>query len=112
MFVAGALLGAGGLVDSVLTTTLFGVVIVKTGEYFGFGNTQEISSPSHKIVPETQKKILEEDECVICMDSKGNLAYIPCGHMGFCEKCIKTTEICPFCRSKPELIAEIFDMRL
>lgn len=39
--------------------------------------------------------------CMICQDEKSDSIVIPCGHMGFCERCIKRWledhKICPIC---------------
>lgn len=34
-------------------------------------------------------KSLEDDSCIICMNGKRTYATIPCGHLKYCEECIK-----------------------
>lgn len=44
-----------------------------------------------------------EAECVICMDAKSEVVFVPCGHMCCCQLCAnKEMECCPMCRSKIE----------
>ena len=49
-------------------------------------------------------KIYEINECVICMDSKTDNVFLPCGHMCTCNECyIKLKKAsnnvkCPMCR--------------
>ena len=66
---------------------------------------------------EEEKKENEQDhvnkkkrpmtECVICMDSNANHAFIPCGHLCICADCLsavipkgKTKGPCPVCRAE------------
>lgn len=39
-----------------------------------------------------------EDECVICMDAKLEMVFVPCGHFITCSSCCKV-ETCPKCRA-------------
>lgn len=53
---------------------------------------------------ETENSILES-ECVICMDAKCEVIFIPCGHMCCCQPCTeseKKIESCPLCRDNIE----------
>lgn len=44
-----------------------------------------------------------EAECVICMDAKSEVVFVPCGHMCCCQSCAsKGMENCPMCRSAIE----------
>lgn len=44
-----------------------------------------------------------ESECVICMDAKSEVVFIPCGHMCCCLKCgYEDVKSCPMCRSTIE----------
>uniref|UniRef100_A0A2H1V5S7 SFRICE_011056 n=1 Tax=Spodoptera frugiperda TaxID=7108 RepID=A0A2H1V5S7_SPOFR len=44
-----------------------------------------------------------EAECVICMDAKSEVVFVPCGHMCCCQPCAsKEMESCPMCRSTIE----------
>jgi hypothetical protein len=42
-----------------------------------------------------------ETECVICIEQKDLMLYIPCGHVGVCGDCDKYLKQrqCPICRS-------------
>ena len=61
-----------------------------------------VKSTNIKIVDliEEIKKYIEP-ECVICMEKKQMMLYIPCGHVGVCIDCdvqLKNRK-CPMCRS-------------
>ncbi|XP_045455438.1 E3 ubiquitin-protein ligase LRSAM1-like isoform X2 [Melitaea cinxia] len=44
-----------------------------------------------------------EGECVICMDEKSEVVFVPCGHMCCCHSCAQNElEGCPMCRTKIE----------
>ncbi|XP_053601104.1 E3 ubiquitin-protein ligase LRSAM1-like [Plodia interpunctella] len=44
-----------------------------------------------------------ESECVICMDAKCEVIFIPCGHMCCCQPCgEKEIDECPLCRGQIE----------
>ncbi|XP_012548030.1 E3 ubiquitin-protein ligase LRSAM1-like [Bombyx mandarina] len=43
-----------------------------------------------------------ESECVICMDAKCEVVFIPCGHMCCCKDCGGGVEDCPMCRCSIE----------
>ncbi|XP_069686347.1 E3 ubiquitin-protein ligase LRSAM1-like isoform X1 [Periplaneta americana] len=41
-------------------------------------------------------------ECVVCMDDKCEVIFVPCGHMCTCIKCAELVQECPMCRSQIE----------
>lgn len=44
-----------------------------------------------------------QTECVICMDEKCEVVFIPCGHMCCCQECAnKELDSCPMCRGTIE----------
>lgn len=51
------------------------------------------------------------EDCVICLEKKSIYASIPCGHLKYCETCIKIVQIkneCAICRSHVDSICKIF----
>ena len=48
----------------------------------------------------------KESKCMICQDNQNEIIIRPCGHSGFCEKCIikhlKSKIFCPICRHSIE----------
>ncbi|XP_065161906.1 E3 ubiquitin-protein ligase LRSAM1-like isoform X1 [Atheta coriaria] len=48
-----------------------------------------------------------EAECVICMDNRCQVVYIPCGHYCCCSACAPTISDCPMCRAKIERIIRV-----
>ncbi|OHT09893.1 hypothetical protein TRFO_04441 [Tritrichomonas foetus] len=53
----------------------------------------------------------EDNECIICSSNKAECIVMPCGHMGFCNDCMKkwytTSSACPFCRVEPSFYKKI-----
>lgn len=48
-------------------------------------------------------------ECIICLDSKKDNAIIPCGHVCFCDTCLKLQiRNCPMCDIKIQSILKIY----
>lgn len=44
-----------------------------------------------------------ESECVVCMDSRCEVVFVPCGHMCCCQPCAaKELDCCPMCRGAIE----------
>ena len=47
----------------------------------------------------------DNGDCILCMDSKANVAFGPCGHVCICQNCNTGTKLqqmnyeCPICRS-------------
>ena len=53
------------------------------------------------VIAMDQEATLEDNECVVCMTSKKQYAFVPCGHVCVCEACAelidKSTRECPMC---------------
>ena len=47
-----------------------------------------------------RKEVVVENACSLCYDEVANTKLQPCGHEGFCEKCVPLLESCPFCRGR------------
>ncbi|CDW53954.1 zf-C3HC4 3 domain containing protein [Trichuris trichiura] len=54
----------------------------------------------------------EQDECKICMVSRVDSAFYPCGHYSMCYPCAKLTfrkqGVCPICRKPIRDVLKIF----
>lgn len=51
---------------------------------------------------ETDMSVLES-ECVVCMDARCEVVFVPCGHMCCCQPCAsQDMDTCPMCRSHIE----------
>lgn len=52
-----------------------------------------------------------EAECVICLDNKSNIVFLPCGHVCTCQRCIRPNacpvSLCPLCRADIEFMQSI-----
>ncbi|CAK1548295.1 unnamed protein product [Leptosia nina] len=50
----------------------------------------------------------EDAECVICMETKSEVVFVPCGHMCCCQRCSqKDITSCPMCRTEIERIIKV-----
>jgi ATP-dependent DNA helicase PIF1 len=54
------------------------------------------------------KKIENDDSCVVCLANTKNIAFIPCGHICSCEVCYKNINQCPICRSEINSIVKVY----
>eukprot|EP00050_Salpingoeca_kvevrii_P014368 m.35421 g.35421 ORF g.35421 m.35421 type:complete len:540 (+) comp5719_c0_seq1:2319-3938(+) len=52
--------------------------------------------------------IADRDTCKICFDELADIAFVPCGHLGFCEACCEILDLCPICREKITQQLKIF----
>lgn len=72
--------------------------------------SKESKIPQQILDKETKKN--EDDElCIICLENKVSHACIPCGHLKYCEKCVKIIvdrNECAVCRSKVQSVYKIF----
>eukprot|EP01059_Diplonema_ambulator_P019571 TRINITY_DN3302_c0_g2_i2.p1 TRINITY_DN3302_c0_g2~~TRINITY_DN3302_c0_g2_i2.p1 ORF type:complete len:303 (+),score=55.05 TRINITY_DN3302_c0_g2_i2:30-911(+) len=41
----------------------------------------------------------DDSKCVICIEKRRSVAFVPCGHWTCCVNCAKKVETCPFCRN-------------
>ncbi|SCU69313.1 Zinc finger, C3HC4 type (RING finger), putative [Trypanosoma equiperdum] len=39
-----------------------------------------------------------EEWCVVCFAARRSFAFLPCGHVSCCEKCVMALQFCPLCR--------------
>lgn len=40
---------------------------------------------------------LEEEHCAVCLDKRGNVVLLPCGHICVCPTCARKLKLCPIC---------------
>jgi len=50
----------------------------------------------------------DKNSCVVCMNHRSNITFIPCGHVATCELCSSQVQICPICRQKINERQKIF----
>jgi len=60
-----------------------------------------------------EKEEEEENQCVVCMDSRKSRVLLPCLHQCVCEACAQQllelgTPSCPVCRARIERIGQVF----
>lgn len=55
---------------------------------------------------------IEEEQCIICLDNKKCILYVPCHHVASCNQCaqkiIQSKQQCPICRTKVEQMIQVF----
>jgi prefoldin subunit 5 len=59
-----------------------------------------------------QEKMEKQHECLVCMDvikKENRCVLIPCGHSGFCRKCVSATKTCPHCRNQYMAIMNLYE---
>ncbi|PSN33497.1 E3 ubiquitin-protein ligase LRSAM1 [Blattella germanica] len=64
-------------------------------------STVEPSAPSEDFI-EHRGSNIPVAECVVCMEEKCEVIFVPCGHMCCCIKCAEMVSDCPLCRSTIE----------
>lgn len=69
----------------------------------GFGNQDRIDG----------KEYGKTDECVVCMDERRQVVFLPCRHMATCQKCAEKivggwAPICPICRGEVDETVKVF----
>ncbi|XP_015374815.1 PREDICTED: E3 ubiquitin-protein ligase LRSAM1-like [Diuraphis noxia] len=69
-------------------------ILINTLNYFPIpsASTENEVSPS--------APFLEDVECIICMETKFDVLFIPCGHLCCCGKCSEQISLCPMCRTE------------
>ncbi|XP_050443068.1 E3 ubiquitin-protein ligase LRSAM1-like [Adelges cooleyi] len=58
----------------------------------------EPSAPPESELPPTAP-LIDELECIVCMETPFDVIFIPCGHLCCCWKCSSKLLLCPMCRS-------------
>merc|ERR1719154_210724 len=55
--------------------------------------------PSSQSVPSAPLiSAFHSNECVICMERKCDIIFLPCGHLCSCSQCPQDLPLCPLCR--------------
>lgn len=57
---------------------------------------------------EYKEKIIEQNECIICIENKLQIVFVPCGHICSCVECSKRLNQCPICRKNIDSCLKIF----
>lgn len=71
---------------------------------------EEVVIEKEEIRDESEKFDNEDgngDECVVCMDAKPTMVFVPCGHFITCSVCCKV-ETCPKCRGVIQTRVKLF----
>lgn len=77
-------------------------ILINTLNYFPMP-----SAPTENEFPPSAP-FLEEIECVVCMETKFDVLFVPCGHLCCCWKCSEQISLCPMCRTE---ILHKFDVK-
>jgi hypothetical protein len=64
---------------------------------------QQINKPSPSLQPAPpppfDDDLPPELLCIVCMEGRKEYAFVPCGHVVGCSKCVKLMDSCPVCRT-------------
>ena len=58
--------------------------------------------------PVQSSSSIDRDACVVCLDQKAVMAFMPCGHRCVCEGCAPALSECPMCRSPKQSVVRIY----
>lgn len=65
-----------------------------------------LEEPKEEDYEKRRNKLKEDEICVVCLDRKRVMQFLPCGHYACCESCgisvVNTSSKCPLCRSEIE----------
>lgn len=67
--------------------------MIKDGKFYG-NSSDKLQNKTSKVNNKSNcapflLKSIEDESCIICMNAKRTYATIPCGHLKYCEECIK-----------------------
>ncbi|XP_022115791.2 E3 ubiquitin-protein ligase LRSAM1-like [Pieris rapae] len=87
-------------------------LVSKNGNELTSSNTSAPTLPADDsqigVLSQIENNISPDGECVICMECKSQVVFVPCGHMCCCQSCSqKDISICPMCRSNIERIIKV-----
>ncbi|CAH4016285.1 unnamed protein product [Pieris brassicae] len=87
-------------------------VLSKNGNEFTSLSTSAPPLPSEDsqkgVLSQVENNMSPDGECVICMECKSQVVFVPCGHMCCCQSCSqKDISSCPMCRSSIERIIKV-----
>ncbi|CUG89998.1 zinc finger protein, putative [Bodo saltans] len=64
---------------------------------------QQVAKPSPTLQPSSSPTndddIPAEFLCIVCMESRKEYAFVPCGHVVGCHGCVSKLDSCPVCRT-------------
>jgi hypothetical protein len=69
-------------------------------EYGHLSDNEKLILPKYKKLELLRSIIINEQDCILCVDLHANIMLKPCQHTGFCEQCAYKLDICPICRSE------------
>ncbi|XP_063545858.1 E3 ubiquitin-protein ligase LRSAM1-like [Cydia strobilella] len=101
--------------DGIIRAISYYVATKTNSSFYSCVSEVEPSAPSKSVIEdqnctgvvsttETENATVES-ECVVCMDSKCEVVFVPCGHMCCCHRCAQCDQemvCCPMCRGNIE----------
>ena len=83
---------------------LLSLDIRKISKLSNFSEREKLSliKRSKILVEYCGERLLDDEQCIICMESRRKYAFQPCGHLSYCQNCInmldcQTEKVCPMC---------------
>ena len=59
----------------------------------------ELEIEAARLAAWSLEELLEMNSCKICYERMADCVLIPCGHLGYCTKCLETQFLCPTCQT-------------
>jgi L-lactate utilization protein LutB len=64
--------------------------------------------PTSKKISKQESEEKNESYCIICLDNKKNIVFLPCAHFVSCMECGLSMKNCPVCRTKIQATVRTF----
>jgi len=59
----------------------------------------EVATAPEDIEPSAPVETFQSAECVVCLERKCDIIFLPCGHLCSCSSCQQSLATCPLCRA-------------
>ncbi|XP_054257975.1 E3 ubiquitin-protein ligase LRSAM1-like [Macrosteles quadrilineatus] len=69
---------------------------------------QQVSPSAPPAMTDPYKPSAPPVECVVCMEAKCNIVFVPCGHLCTCASCASNLLLCPLCRSSLQRKIQVY----
>lgn len=68
---------------------------------------EEKDEPARKRAKKKKEEEIDQQACVVCMENRRTVAFVPCGHVCCCPDCVRKLPLkphlkCPECRARVE----------
>jgi len=63
-------------------------------------DTEDAGPSVPPVINRPSMDVCQEIECVVCLDNKPDIVFLPCGHVCTCSACCGALKDCPMCRQE------------